>query len=194
MAQNVIKKIVSILVLVSILFTGCVKPQIVRNYSGLAPYSIGKQIDPESIEIDFNQVHNEVLTFIMDEAKRSWSNFFFINNGQFDISGSNDPKSITITLECMEGTTTGDLDLFLSLVLQLIGYSCSEQNHKYSKPTYDSSINAYTDFGTVYSDYDLIVKATIEATSNKPASTLLDLEVKAGTKFPEEIDPRYWGE
>ena len=174
-----IKRLTSILlVLVLLMSTACVKETRKKMYANISPEDL--YIDQNDIRINFVMVHNDVLTSMMKED----TPFFYIKNNSFDISGTDDPKVIYITADTMEGTTKQDIDLFLSMALTYIGFACSEQNNKYKNPSIDET-GTYLDFGTVYNDYDLSIKVTIEG-----KDYLVDQYIKAGNKIP--IEPKYW--
>ena len=148
-------------------------------------YSEYKVEAPESIQqsgdynIDFVNVHNFVIDYMTDEQMP----FFYVKDGKFDISGDNEKKEITITCECITGTTEEDIDLFLSMALNGIGIDASEQDYRLKAPSVDAD-GAYQDFGSVFNYYDLKVNCTLEG-----GQVLKNFEVKAGKKIP--IEPRY---
>lgn len=174
-----IKKILSILLIFTLLLTtACVKEQRRKMYANISPKDL--YIDQDNININFVMVHNDVLTSMLKED----TPFFYIKDNSFDISGSNDPNVIYITADTLEGTTKADIDLFLSMALTYIGFACSEQNNKYKTPSIDET-GTYLDFGSVYDEYDLSIKITIEG-----KDYLVNEYIKAGKKIP--VDSRYW--
>lgn len=174
-----IKKILSILLIFTLLLTtACVKEQRRKMYANISPKDL--YIDQDNININFVMVHNDVLTSMLKED----TPFFYIKDNSFDISGSNDPNVIYITADALEGTTKADIDLFLSMALTYIGFACSEQNNKYKTPSIDET-GTYLDFGSVYNEYDLSIKITIEG-----KDYLVNEYIKAGKKIP--VDSRYW--
>lgn len=133
-------------------------------------------------DIDFILLHNGVLTNLMSEANP----FFYIKEGEFDISGDNDNKNILIKCTCINGTTVEDLDLFLSRVLCFIGIECAEQNFKFKTPIVSKEGN-YQSFGTVFDTYSLEFDCKTEN-----GTILRSEKIKAGEEIP--VDPRYWNE
>lgn len=163
----------------SILLFSCKKADITDYSSGIAP-SIEKS--KGEIGLDFVEMHN----YVIDSISEQYTPFFFIKDGQFDISGDNQNKLIIVSCTCLDGTTVNDVDLFFSLVLQYIGFNAAEQDFRYVKPSTDET-GTFIDFGTVFNTYDLRIKSQTES-----GSVLRDDYVKKGTKIP--IDSRYWSE
>lgn len=145
-------------------------------------------IDPEmevkeDIEgFNFIEMHNSVLDTLMSME----TPYFFIKENQFIIDGSNEEgkKNISITATCLNKTSKEDINLFLSDVIIIIGQIAAEQDFKYKAPEIDKKEGCYTSFGTVFNDYDLVLKITKEN-----GDYLYNATIKAGTKIP--IDPRY---
>lgn len=148
----------------------------IRNYSAEDPRDKNM---PINAGLDFVELHNDVLTSMLGQ----YTPFFFIVNDGFVISGTNDPKVITINITCLEGTVKQDVDLVLSMALNYIGIYSSDQLFKYKAPNMDSD-NTYIDFGTVFNEYDLSVEV-----KDTKGGIINSFYTKAGNKIP--VDPRY---
>ncbi len=172
------KRIYIILCFIMLILVSCVEKNPRRNYSNFNPLTAAPEFDG----LDFLSLHNDVLTAIMSEK----TPFFYIKQDSFDISGSNDPKVIVVKAVCLNGTVVEEADLFLSMVLNFIGYVAAEQDGKYLPPTMDNS-NTYIDFGTVFTEYDLDLDIT-----DDNGKVLVKKHIKAGDKIP--IEPGYWKE
>lgn len=133
-------------------------------------------------ELDFISLHNGVITALQSEVNP----FFYIKEGEFDISGDSEKKNIVVTCTCINGTTIEDLDLFLSRVLCFIGIECAEQNFKFKAPIVSKDGN-YKSFGTVFDTYSLELNCKCEN-----GLVLRNDKIKAGEEIP--VDPRYWNE
>ena len=131
-------------------------------------------------ELDFVEMHNYVIDTISSNANP----FFFVKDGKFDISGTNDPKAIKISCVCINGTVEQDVNLFFSLVLNNIGFNAAEQDFRYEKPKTDGD-GTFISFGTIFNDYDLELHA-----ENEDGTVIVDKKIKAGEDIP--VDPRYW--
>ena len=92
-------------------------------------------------------------------------------------------KLITVTCVCTKGTTVNDVDLFLSMLLNGIGFNAAEQDYRFKNPTVGSD-GSYTDFGTVFNIYNLKIDA-----KDEDGKVLRDDYIKATERIP--IDPRY---
>lgn len=161
------------------LFTSCKKEENEIIYSNDKP---NIEISKENPNLDFTEMHN----FVIDSITSQETPFFYIEEGKFDISGDNDKKVIKITCTCMEGTTVNDLDLFLSLVLNYIGANAAEQDFRFKNPSMDSE-GSYTDFGTVFSMYDLQIDS-----KDTKGNVIRNDYIKAGDIIP--IESRIWSE
>ncbi|MDO5850739.1 MAG: hypothetical protein Q4P14_05935, partial [Methanobacteriaceae archaeon] len=167
---------------------GCAKEHVWEgNYANVAPET---NIAKDRVGLDFVEMHNSII----DQMSEEYLPFFFIKKDGFDISGSNeDPKKIIITADCLNGTKQQDVDLFLSYVLLAIGANASEQDFRYKKPTevedgdVEGTFITYADFGTVFNDYALVLKVTIEG-----KEYMYNMEIKAGQPIP--ISSKYWKE
>ena len=135
--------------------------------------------------LDFVSLHNFVIDSMMEED----TPFFFIKNGTVDISGTNDPRVITLTCECLKKTTVEDLDLFLSMAIRLIGQGAHIQDSRFEMPV--EAENTYQDFGTVFNYYDLKLNCVLEDDQDgKKGAVLRDNYIPAGKQIP--VNPRYW--
>ena len=173
------KKLAVFLFLFLTILTSCVQKNMRRrDYSGFNPLTA----KPEYDGLDFVALHNDVLTYMMSEK----TPFFYVKENTFDISGSNSPKVINVKAICLNGTVEEEAKLFLSMVLNYIGYVSSEQVSEYEQPKMDRT-NTYIDFGTVFNDYDL----DIDVKDDK-GNILVKTYVKAGSHIP--VEPRYWKE
>ena len=143
---------------------------------------IGEINTPNQEGFDFLEMHNYVIDGLMSDE----TPFFYIVNNSVYIDGDNDKKDIKVTCRAQDGTSVHDLDLFLSMVLRLIGESASEQDYKFKAPEIDvNDNNAYKNFGTVFDTYNLSFDCKLEN-----GGVLRDDYIKAGTKIP--VEPRYW--
>ena len=137
-------------------------------------------VSNEDYNLDFTDMNNYVIEYLNSESMP----FFFVKSNKDGIlSGENDKKLITITCTCARGTTVNDVDLFLSMVLNGIGFNASEQDYRFKNPTVGSD-GSYTDFGTVFNTYDLKIDA-----KDEDGKVLRDDYIKATERIP--IDPRY---
>lgn len=152
-----------------------------QNYeaSAIAPDTGKLQTE---YNLDFTEIHNSVI----DAISSQYTPFFFIKNGEFDISGDNEKKVIQVSCTCMDGTTVEDVDLFLSMVLQYIGSNAAEQDFRFAAPKVDGS-GTFVDFGTVFNTYGLALRCDTES-----GKILRNDDIKAGGKIP--VDSRYWKE
>ena len=173
-------KIVMITLLSISLLAGCIKPRVVKNYSGKPPvqsYSV------DDANLNFTTLHN----YVIDSLLSQMTPFFYIKDNTLEISGTNgNYKTIKISAVCSNGTVRHDLDLFLSLVLYYIGEGASLQFDVYKIPNVDSEGN-HLDFGTVFNEYSLDFNFTCE-----DGSVLLKEVIEAGDEIP--VDPKYWSE
>lgn len=174
--------------LMMISLCGCAKEHVWEgSYADVAPET---NIAKTEKGLDFVEMHNTII----DQMSEEYLPFFFIAENKFDISGSNeDPKKIIITADCIKGTKQQDVDLFLSYILLAIGTNASEQDFRYNKPTevedgdVEGTFITYADFGSVFDEYDLVLKVTLEE-----KEYIYNMEIKAGEKIP--ISSRYWKE
>ena len=141
------------------------------------------QVNRNSQEgLDFLELHNYVIDGLMGEE----TPFFYIVNNSVYIDGDNDKKEIKITCKAINDTTVQDLDLFLSMVLRLIGESASEQDYRFKGPVIDINDNyTYISYGTVFDTYNIIFDCNKEN-----GDVLRNDYVKAGTKIP--VESRFW--
>ena len=178
---NLMVIVVSILLLS---FVGCEKKETMPKYEKSAFNPLEYEPTGE-YNLDFVSLHNFVIDSMMEEE----TPFFFIKNGTVDISGTNNPKVITLTCECIKKTTVEDLDLFLSMAIRLIGQGAHIQDSRFKMPT--EADNTYQDFGTVFNYYDLKLDCVLEKDENGTNGKVLrNNYIKAGQKIP--IDSRYW--
>ena len=150
-----------------------------KDYSSLANMEPPKtEKSSGEYNLDFVSMHN----FVIDYVTESELPFFFVKEGQFDISGDNEKKQIKLTCECIKGTTIEDVDLFLSIVLNGIGLNAAEQDYRFKSPSVQEG--AYVDFGTVFNTYSLEIDA-----KNEDGTVLRNIKIGPGQRIP--VDPRY---
>lgn len=182
------KKILSILLVLAMVLSlsACAKEHISPkvNYSGNTIPPDMDVAEDKDIKFNFIEMHN----YVMEQLAEVYNPFFFIKENEFDIDGRDDDeeKYISITANTLKKTSKQDVDLFVPWILIYISENASVQNFKYDPPATEidheedgSAFNVYTDFGTVFKDYDLKVKITRE-----DGVTLYDLTVKKGQKIP----------
>lgn len=137
-------------------------------------------VPTEDYNLDFNDMNNYVIDYLNSENMP----FFFVkSNADGILSGDNEKKVITLTCTCEKGTTVHDVDLFLSMALNGIGFNAAEQDSRFKKPTIDSD-GVFTDFGTVFNVYNLKIDA-----KNEDGEVLRDEYINATDRIP--IEPRY---
>lgn len=170
------RSVLLVLFLLSCLLFSCKKT---TDYSKIRSGAPDMGQAPAKYEIDFVEMHN----FVIESLQSRLTPYYFIVNGKFDISGDNEKKEIVVKCTCLNGSTTQDVDLFFSDVLNLMAFNASEQNYKYKVPS-TSSDGTYMDFGTFFNDFDLRLYADTES-----SEILRDTYVKRGETIP--IDPRY---
>lgn len=150
-----------------------------KDYSNLANVEPPKTEKPSGeYNLDFISMHNSVIDYVAESGLP----FFFVKEGQFDISGDNEKKYIKLTCECIKGTTIEDLDLFLSITLNGIGLNASEQDYRFKAPSVKDG--TYVDFGTVFNTYGVQIDAKVE-----DGTVLRNIKVEPGQRIP--VDPRY---
>lgn len=172
--------LVFLLVFCMSFFSFACKKEEVREYRNVEAPNMQKMEGEAGL--DFINMHN----YVIDNMSQQYTPFFYIKNGEFDISGDNEKKLISVSCKCMNGTLKSDVDLFFSLVLQFIGYNAAEQDFRFKAPSIDNT-GAYTDFGTVFDTYSLELYA-----ENDDGTILYNNIYKNGTNIP--IEPRYWSE
>ena len=129
--------------------------------------------------LDFIEMHNFVVTQLQSES----TPFFYVLNGQFDISGDNKQKVIEVKCKCMDGTIENDVDLFFSMVLNYMAINAAEQDSRFNEPKTDED-GAYIDFGTVFNTYDLKLYADTQT-----GTVIKNAYVNHGKKIP--VESRY---
>ena len=150
----------------------------------LAESQIAPPTNQISIEgLNFVELHNYVIDGLMGEA----TPFAYITNGSVSIDGDNEKKEITIACKTWDDASVNDLDLFLSMVLRLIGENASEQDFRFKGPEIiqDGDTYTYSSFGTVFNTYSVSFDCRREN-----GDILRNDFIKAGTNMP--IEPRYW--
>lgn len=167
--------VLMMLILVSML-TSCKKKV---DYSKIKSEKPVTEIQTGDYDLDFTIMHNSVIDYLSSE----YMPFFFVKENGFDISGDNTNKSITLTCQCIDGTTYEDVSLFLSMALNGIALNAAEQDFRFKSPTVDKD-GTYLDYGTVFNTYSLKIDATRD-----DGYKLVDKTFKPGEKIT--IDPRY---
>lgn len=154
--------LMALLLLVCVSIGGC-KPR--YKAPGSDPMASTSPDAPQVL--DFEQIHNEMLELYSDNP-----NFGFIKN--LDISGSNDkPKSIKITMECIEDCSDEAIDGFMSMLIQNISNEAVVQDNRYTRPDMES-------FGSVYESYAL------EYNIKRGEELYSEITIEAGEEIPFE--------
>lgn len=115
------------------------------------------------INLDFDQLHNDVI-----ENYQGDDMFAFIKD--LDISGTNDPKEINISLTVVEDTSDVAIEIFMSDLLKQISAAATTQDSRYTAPTSES-------FGSLYDSYSVHYGIT------RGEETVEDVTVSAGESF-----------
>lgn len=167
-----------LLLLITITLMSCSNKS--KDYSELAtiePPKIGTQ--EGEYALDFVSIHNFVIDYITENEMP----FFFVKEGEFDISGDNEEKFIKITCQCIKGTVLDDVDLFLSMTLNGISLNAAEQDYRFKAPSVGKD-GSYNDFGTVFDTYELQIDAKLD-----DGTVLRQETIRPGQRIP--IDPKY---
>ena len=171
---------VFLLLLSSFLFISCKNNNIIDESLIYGTRTPDLSIPTGDYELDFVDMNNYVIEYLNSE----FMPFFFVKSNKDGLlSGDNEKKLITITCVCTKGTTVNDVDLFLSMLLNGIGFNSAEQDYRFKNPTVGPD-GSYTDFGTVFNIYDLKIDA-----KDEDGKVLHDDYIKATERIP--IDPRY---
>lgn len=136
------------------------------------------QVNPDfqtkdNIKLDFNQLHNDTIEGI--QLVEDGEPYVFISN--FDISGDESSKTLTIRAEAVEGTSEDDCENFASIALRQINDAAAQQDARYELSTSDS-------FGSLYNEYAIDL-----AVSDADGGFIYSLSVPAGDEIP--LNPDY---
>ncbi len=115
------------------------------------------------INLDFDQLHNDVI-----ENYQGDEMFSFIKD--LDISGSNDPKEINISLTVVEDTSDVAIEIFMSDLLKQLSAAATVQDDRYTSPSSES-------FGSLYDSY------SVHYSIVRGEETVEDATVSAGESF-----------
>lgn len=115
------------------------------------------------INLDFDQLHNDAIENYQDDDR-----FAFIKD--LDISGSNDPKEINISLTVVEDTSDVAIEIFMSDLLRQISLAATVQDSRYTAPSSES-------FGSLYDSY------SVHYSIVRGEETVEDTTVSAGESF-----------
>ncbi len=115
------------------------------------------------INLEFDQLHNDVI-----DNYQSDDRFAFIKD--LDISGSNDPKEINISLTVVEDTSDAAIEIFMSDLLRQLSVAAMTQDSRYTAPTSES-------FGSLYDSY------SVHYSIVRGEETVEDATVSAGENF-----------
>ena len=138
------------------------------------------QVNQEGL--NFIELHNYVIDGLMGEL----TPFHYVVNNSVNIDGDNEKKEITIACTIKDEYRLEHLDLFLSMVLRLIGEGAAEQDFRYEAPVIDKYDNyTYKTFGTVFDTYGVSFDC-----KKQNGDILRNETVKPGGQMP--VDPRYW--
>ena len=134
----------------------------------------------DDYKLDFVDMNN----YVIEHLNSDFMPFFFVKSNKDGIlSGDNEAKLIIVNCVCTKGTTVNDVNLFLSMVLNGIGFNAAEQDYRFKVPT-ASSDGSFTDFGTVFNVYNLKIDA-----KDEDGNVLRNDYIKATERIP--IEPRY---
>ena len=125
------------------------------------------------VEIDFVQVHNDVMDAFGDDNP-----YVFITDVYID--GTNDPKAVTITATCLDEAVEEDAEHFAAAAIRRTSAAMAVQAVEYEP-------GDQTDFGNVWDSFEL--KLTVKRDSAPEGEYLLELDIPAGEEIP--LDPDY---
>lgn len=169
-----------LLLLISSMFISCKNNRKIDESLMYGTRTPDLEVKTGDYNLDFVDMNNYVIEYLNSEVMP----FFFVKSNQDGIlSGDNEKKLITVSCVCQKGTLVNDVDLFLSMVLNGIGFNASEQDYRFKSPTVGTD-GAFMDFGTVFNVYDLKIDA-----KDEEGAILRDDYIKATQKIP--IDSRY---
>lgn len=163
--------------LISLIFL-CFVVCICSSCTSSTPEYRGPAINPikdaqtADVQLDFVELHN----FVIDHLKNDYTPFFYIKEGEFDISGDNEKKEIVLSFNCIEKTTEQDAALFVVWVTKLIGNGAADQYTKYKPSTNET-------FGEIFNDYTLVIDGKLEG------KKFINKTIKPGEEMP--YDARY---
>lgn len=133
---------------------------------------------------DYNLDFVDMNNYVIEHLNSDFMPFFFVKSNKDGVlTGDNEKKLITVTCVCTNGTTVNDVNLFLSMVLNGIGFNAAEQDYRFKGPTATGD-GTFTDFGTVFNVYNLKIDA-----KDENGKVLRDDYIKATERIP--IEPRY---
>ncbi|MGN8817737.1 hypothetical protein ACTNEN_05300 [Oribacterium sp. HCP28S3_H8] len=122
------------------------------------------------INIDFDQISDDVIENLSDDAQT----YAFVKDLQ--ISGTNDPKQVNITVEIMDDVSDDAIKLFMSDVLTQISQEACVQDSRYTEPSADGLGSFYDSYAIHYeikqgdADYE---NQTISAGESIPFGTVV---------------------
>lgn len=149
----------------AMLMTGCVPQE--KTSVVMEP-----DLTPKTgVEIDFVQVHNDVMDAFGDDNP-----YVFITDVYID--GTNDPKAVTVTATCLDEATEEDAEHFAAAAVRRIGAEIAVQSGEFDGGDQQS-------FGNVWDTFSL--KLTVQKESAAEGEYLLELDVPAGEEIP--LDP-----
>lgn len=125
------------------------------------------------INLDFDQLHNDVIENYQDDDM-----FAFIKD--LDISGSNDPKEINISLTVVEDTSDAALEIFMSDLLKQISNAAMTQDSRYTAPSAGSFGSLYDSYSVHYSivrGEENVEDATVSAGESFAYSPAVDISM-----------------
>lgn len=96
------------------------------------------------INIDFDQISNDVIETLSEKAQT----YGFVKDLQ--ISGTNDPKQVDITIEIMDDVSDDAIKLFMSDVLTQISEEACVQDSRYTEPSTDGLGSFYDSYAIHY--------------------------------------------
>lgn len=100
-------------------------------------------------DIDFIQINNDVIENYSETDRAKI--FPFIKN--LEVDGSNDPKSVTLTLDIADNVSDDAIDILVTDATKMIGYEAYMQDFRLTPSDSES-------FGSFYDLYDYTLKVT----------------------------------
>ncbi len=132
--------IIILTVFASLSMTAC-KPKYHTALQDPLSVTIGAN---QVIDIDFNQISDDVIENLSDDAQT----YGFVKDLQ--ISGTNDPKQVDITIEIMDDVSDDAIKLFMSDVLTQISEEACVQDSRYTEPSTDGLGSFYDSYAIHY--------------------------------------------
>ena len=199
MYKKLLKYLVAFIVLTILMSCGK-KADTNRNYNSatfsefLKSINFATKPELEKMKGEYDLNFIEINDYVIEALQTDLTPFFYIVNDKFDkdgniiednfdIDGDNEKREMHIKCKCLDGCVLDDVDLFFSMVMNLISINASEQDFRFVPPKADSN-GVYIDYGSVFDTYSIRLYAVKES-----GEVLRDTYIERGTTIP--IDPRY---